>query len=111
MAETALAFLLAGIATVPAVLFVPRARQSPIFDRILWVGTWLLASVGAFALPRNLGPDSPLNAPLILQAPVLANFLGALLGAFALNLVLWLMDRMNPVEPADDDPEPPAQTD
>jgi hypothetical protein len=98
--------LLAGIAMVPAVLFIPRDRQSPWFDRILWLGTWLLAILGAYALPSFLGANSPLNVIILFETPIVSNGLGAIIGAFALNILLWLVDRSSPVDHDDTDPNP-----
>jgi hypothetical protein len=39
--------VVAGLVTPPFVLLMPRARQSPAFDRLLWVGAFIIAFLGA----------------------------------------------------------------
>jgi hypothetical protein len=93
--------VVAAIVTLPIVRFVPRVRQSPVFDRVLWGATWLLAFLGAWYTADNYG-GAPL-ATLALNdfAPVAggAITLGAIAGALSLNVLLWLMDRFTVFEP------------
>jgi len=94
--------VVAAIVTVPTVKFIPRARQSPLFDRVLWGATWLLAFLGAWYAIDNYVSGAPL-ATLALDAFARtagsARILGALAGALSLNVLLWLMDRFLAVEP------------
>jgi hypothetical protein len=102
---------LAMAATIPAVLFIPRKRQSQFFDRVLWGATWVLAIIGADALPDWIGNDSPLNSMMIAQIRIVSIGLGAILGALSINLLLWLIDRFSaPDIDADDVEDPDADT-
>lgn len=92
----------AAIVTVPIVKFTPRARQSPMFDRVLWGATWLLAFLGAWYAADNYVGGAPLTTlPLEEFARVAggAIIVGAVVGAVMLNALLWLMDRFFAVEP------------
>jgi len=88
--------VVAAIVTLPIVKFMPRARQSPAFDRVLWGATWLLAFLGAWYAADNFANGARL-ATLELgefaQTAGGAIIIGAAVGAFALNALLWLMDR------------------
>ena len=81
------------LVTIPAVLIIPRARQSPLFDRVLWVATWLLAFLCAWSAPGYIAADSALNNLVIADVTLIPTLLGAIVGALALNALLWLMDR------------------
>ena len=86
--------------TVPTIKFIPRARQSPIFDRVLWSATWLLAFLCAWYAVGQLKSDSPLASLELGAFAQTAGFpivIGALGGALSLNLVLWLIDRLIPL--------------
>ena len=94
--------VVAAIVTLPIVRFVPRARQSSAFDRVLWGATWLLAFLGAWYAVDNYIGGAPL-ATLALedfaQAAGGVIILGAIAGALSLNALLWLMDRFTVFEP------------
>lgn len=80
--------------------FIPRARASVLFDRLLWVATPIVAFlVGwvavAFASSTNL---AVLGRWSIAETPLLAALLGALVGALAVNVPLWLLDRYEPMD-------------
>ena len=81
------------LATAPAVLLIPRARQSPMFDRVLWLATWALAFLGAWNAPTYFAADSALNDLMIVDVAIVPTILGALVGALSINVLLWLLDR------------------
>ncbi len=82
------------LVTLPAVLLIPRARQSPTFDRVLWIGTALMAFLSAMFVLGNV--DVPeLNILVIGEVSVFPTLLGAAIGAFLLNGLLWLMDHFS----------------
>ncbi|MCI0476383.1 MAG: hypothetical protein L0Y55_09055 [Anaerolineales bacterium] len=92
--------LVALIVTVPTIKFIPRARQSPVFDRVLWGATWLLAFLCAWYAVGQLKSDAPLASlelDAFAQVAGASIILGALGGALSLNVVLWLIDRVNPL--------------
>jgi hypothetical protein len=81
------------LVTLPAVLLIPRARQSPTFDRVLWVGTAAFAFLSAWFVLGNIAANLPaLNSLVIGEVAVIPALVGAAVGAFALNGLLWLMD-------------------
>jgi len=91
--------VIAIVVTAPVVVFVPRARQSIWFDRVLWLGTLVLSFLaGGYAIGNFNDATSPLESVMIGDVPVLVAVVGAGAGALGLNLVLWLMDRFTPVE-------------
>ena len=92
----------AVLATLPAVLFIPRARQSPVFDRVLWGATWVLAFLGAWGAPSYIAADSALNQFVIADVTIIPTMLGAIVGALTVNVLLWLMDRFGGQSPEDD---------
>jgi len=102
--------ILCVIVTVPAVLFIPRARQSPLFDRVLWIATWVLALIGALVTPTYLIGNS-MDTWVVAQLPVLSTVLGAVAGALSINVLLWLLDRFerSPEESVFEEPEDPEQ--
>ena len=81
--------------TIPFVLFIPRQRQSPVFDRVLLGGTWLLSILGAFAAPSYITSDPAMSNLTIAQMPVIPTLIGAAAGALSINVLLWLMDRFS----------------
>jgi hypothetical protein len=100
--QFAIMAIVAAIVTVPTVKFIPRARQSPVFDRVLWGATWLLAFLGAwYAVDKYAGGAPLATLPLEEFARVAggAIVVGAVVGAIMLNALLWLMDRFMAVEP------------
>jgi len=93
------------LVTIPAVLLIPRARQSPTFDRVLWVGTAAFAFIAAWFVLGNLGSNlTALNDLVIGEVAVIPALAGAAVGAFALNGLLWLMDFSSRSH-LEDDPE------
>ena len=103
--------LVAAIVTLPTVRFIPRARQSPTFDRVLWGATWLLAFLGAWYVVGNLQSDSPLSTLKLEDFAQVAGgaiVVGAVAGALSLNALLWLMDRFIALE-ADETSESAAE--
>ena len=83
------------LVTVPSVLFIPRVRQSPLFDRVLWLATGVLAFLGAWNAPNYFAPDSALNNLVLGEVAIIPSLLGASVGALSINLLLWLMDRFS----------------
>ncbi len=81
------------LVAAPAILFIPRARQSPLFDRVLWLATWLLAFLGAWNAPNYFAADSSLNDWVIADVAIIPTMIGALVGALSVNVLLWLLDR------------------
>ena len=91
IAPLAVTALISLVVTLPAVLFIPRARQSSAFDRVLWVSTWFLAFLGAWYVLGNVNLPR-LNGVVIGEVPVIPTLIGAAAGALLLNGLLWLMD-------------------
>ena len=85
--------LVSAAVTIPAVLLIPRARQSPVFDRVLWIATWVLAFLGANGAPSYFEPGSSLNKFVIGDLAIVPGVTGAIVGALSINGLLWLMDR------------------
>lgn len=93
--------LVSALFTIPTVLLVPRARTSPVFDRFLWLATWLIAFLCAWLAIgySGYGTLEPVTDPAdIGQLPLIPIAVGAVAGAVLLNAVLWLMDRLAPPE-------------
>jgi hypothetical protein len=95
---------LAALVTIPAVLFIPRQHQSPWFDRVLWGATWALAILGAYIAPSYIASAPPWDAFIIAQMSVIPTVIGAVAGAFSINILLWLMDRFSSPSAEDDPP-------
>jgi hypothetical protein len=92
--------LVALVVTVLTVKLIPRARQSRWFDRVLFGATWLLAFVCAWYATDQIKTEAPLatiGLDGFVRAAGVPVAIGALGGALALNLVLWLMDRVMPI--------------
>ncbi|MGB8646299.1 MAG: hypothetical protein WCF84_13765 [Anaerolineae bacterium] len=85
--------VLSIIITPIVVLLIPRARRSPAFDRLLWGATLFVAFLGGWYAFGIADPDHPLSGVVIAGIPVLSVAIGALVGAMAVNLPLWLLDR------------------
>jgi hypothetical protein len=83
--------------TVPAVLLIPRARQSPMFDRVLWGATWLLGFLSAWAAPNFFQADT-LNNIVIGDVNLIPAVISATVGVLSINGVLWALDRLSPPE-------------
>jgi hypothetical protein len=88
--------IVAVVFAVPIVLLIPRQRKSPLFDRVLWGGTWFLAILGAFAAPSYFGDIASLNSFVVAEMPMIPTLIGAAVGALSINVLLWLMDRFSP---------------
>jgi hypothetical protein len=88
------------LVTLPAVLLIPRARQSPVFDRVLWLGTWFLAFLSASFVQGNINLPA-LNVLVIGEVSAIPTLIGAAVGAFGLNGLLWLMDSSSRAQMAD----------
>ncbi len=96
--------IVALILTVPVVRFIPRARQSTLFDAVLWLATWLLAFFTASSAPSYFSADSALMNFQISQVAVIPTLIGAAVGALLVNVPLWIIDRLSaPI--VDDEPE------
>jgi hypothetical protein len=74
-------------------LLIPRARQSPTFDRVLWFATCALAFLGAWLAPSYVPTDWSLNSFVIGDLVLVPAVIGAVAGALSINGLLWLMDR------------------
>ena len=101
--------LVSAGATFPSVLLVPRARQSHSFDRILWGATFLLACIGAWGAPGFVPANLPLSNLIIADLSIAQVLVGALTGALSLNVLLWILDRLE--RPASDDDQSDEQPD
>ncbi len=86
-----------AVLTVPAVLLIPRARQSPVFDRVLWGATWLLGFLSAWAAPNFFQADE-LNTIVIGDVNLIPAVISAAAGVLSINVVLWALDRLSPPE-------------
>ena len=93
--------LVSAIVTIPIVIFVPRARQSSTFDRILWGATFLLAFIGAWGAPGFVPTNLPLSNVMISDLSIVQTIVGALAGALSINVLLWVLDRFE--RPTSDD--------
>jgi hypothetical protein len=107
--------IVAVLVTIPIVVLLPRARASTNFDRLLWAATAVVGFLIAWVAVGMAKNASSLDAFVIGETPVLAVVIGALSGALALNLPLWLADRFEAgkIEPGLDEFEeliPPAGT-
>ncbi len=85
--------VVALLVAVPVVLLIPRARTSPAFDRLLWAATVVVGFLVAWIAVAMAKNASILDVFVIADTPVLPVIIGALGGAFALNLPLWFQDR------------------
>lgn len=75
----------------PLPLLVPRARQSPIFNRLLLAATGVISFLGAWLGIAQLGTLGP--SVTVSGIPVLPIFIGAAAAAIVLNAILWVVDR------------------
>ncbi len=101
-------FVVALVITVPVMLLFRHARQSPVFDRILWVATWGIAFVGGWLGIGYLGGNPNLGALsnlIVGELPIVPVVLGAVGGVLVLHLILWVMDHLERpvIEEEDDD--------
>ena len=89
----------AVIVTVPILLLVPRARRSPIFDTLLWLATIVVAFLVVWLTVVFASQNERLNFLdqfQIAGLPIAVILLGAAVGAFGLNLPMWVADRNAP---------------
>lgn len=107
MSEFIIVAVIALAVTFPAVVFIPRARQSPAFDRVLWGATWLVSILGAYAAPSYL-TDAALNGWQLGQVAVIPTLIGAAAGALSINAALVLLDRFS--SPFEEGQDPGAWT-
>ncbi len=102
---------IAVVVTLPAVLLIPKARQSPLFDRFLWAGTWAMAFLGAWYALGNIVPSlASVNILVVYDVAIIPALIGAAVSAFFLNGLLWTMDRFGSA-PLDDYPDDAETTD
>lgn len=94
VAQLVVTIVIAILVTLPAVLLIPRARQSPMFDRVLWIGTWFLAFIAEWFVLGNVNAPG-LNGMVIGEVSVIPALIGAAVGALLLNGLLWGMDRFS----------------
>lgn len=102
--QSAVIAVIALAVTIPTVSLIPRARQSAAFDRLLWVGTFVIAFLGSWAALGYIGPESSLaalNSVVFADTRILTVLVGALASALFLNMILWIMDRFS--QPSIDD--------
>ena len=104
----------AVVTAVPVVLLIPRVRTSPLFNGLLWVATPVSGFLVAWVAVAMAGQAQVLDNVILLDTPVLPAVGGALAGALAVNLPLWLLDLfdrdgeeelMEEEEPADEPEE------
>jgi hypothetical protein len=86
---------ISALVTFLAIRFIPRDRQSPLFDWVLLGGTWLLAFFGALSAPNYIPANSPLNDYVIAGIRWIPLLIGAAVGALSINILLWLIDRFS----------------
>jgi hypothetical protein len=93
-AQLLIMIVIAIVVTLPAVWLIPKARQSPMFDRFLWAGTWAMAFLGAWYALGNLTSNlASVNVWVIGDVAVIPALIGAAVSAVFLNGLLWTMDR------------------
>lgn len=85
-----------AVLTIPAVLLIPRARQSRAFDLFLWIATWVIGFLGGWAaIGYSVTPDSGSTPRLLIEdVPLLNIALGTAAGIVFLHVVLFFMDRL-----------------
>lgn len=100
--------VIAAVIAPPAVLLIPHARQSPTFSRLLWLGTFIIAFLGGWL---GLGYSSSEWATqvnwIVGDTPVFPILVGEVAAVLALNVILWVLDRLDRpgeeiVEPSDE---------
>ena len=98
-------FALAALLTPPFILFIPHARQSIVFDRLLVISTFVIALLGEWlALSQWVEGYPDFRVGDVALTPMLA---GAIGGIVILNLVLALLDRLDRPEVPLDNENPP----
>jgi hypothetical protein len=84
--------VVASLVTIPIVLLIPRARTSPVFDRLLWAATLVVGFLAAWVTVAMAKDAGTLNAVAVGDTAILPVIIGALGSALVLNLPLWLAD-------------------
>ncbi len=97
--------IVACLATPLPVLLIPRERQSPVFDTVLWIATIVVAFLTGWLAVVWSADSLPALASLLVVSgvPVLAALLGAIGGALVVNLPLWFLDHFDRREMASED--------
>ena len=90
-----------AIITPIIILLIPRARRSTLFDTLLWVATLVVAILGGWYAFGMADAGEPLGGLAIAEIPIVPVAIGALVGAMAVNLPLWLLDRFEHPAEAD----------
>ncbi len=102
--------VIAVVISVPTVLLIPHARQSPVFNRLLWIATFAIAFLGGW-LGLGYADSSWASAMTFTVAdiPVFPVIVGEVGSVIALNLLLLLLDLFDrpPEEAGQIDDEPP----
>jgi hypothetical protein len=83
------------VVTVPVVLLIPRVRTSPTFDLLLWVATLVVGFLAAWVAVVIARDSHIWDTLVIADTPALPSLAGAVGGALALNVPLWLLDRFD----------------
>ncbi len=96
-----LLIVVAGLVTPPPIVLIRRARQSATFDRLLWVGTYLIAVLGGWLAPAYIG--DPVPSVAIGGVSLLPIVIGSLAGVLALHLILFFLDWVERPEENEDD--------
>lgn len=97
--------VVALVVTAPVVLLIPRARTSPGFNLLLWAATLIVGFLLAWVVVAMAGDAGTLSAPAIGDTPLVPALIGALGGALAINVPLWLADRVGGAPAVEDDEE------
>lgn len=87
-------FVLALLASVFALLVFSHARRAVWFEAVLWLGTLLVAPLGAIlgiAAANQFPVLRESSSVLLLETPLVPTALGALGGALVVNVPLRLM--------------------
>lgn len=93
--------LVALIAAVVTIVFVPRQKRAQPFELVIWGATWLVAGLTAWLANGAVVSFAPLKALALVpiaDIPVLPLVLGAFGGALVLTVPLWLMDHFGRAE-------------
>lgn len=96
--------------TAPVILVIPRARTSPAFDLLLWAATFVVGFLLAWVAVGMARAAGSLLTPAVGDTPILPALIAALAGALAINVPLWLADRVGG-RPIDDYDEPEVEPD
>ncbi len=83
----------AAVVSPIIILLIPRARRSTSFDLLLWLGTPVVAFLAAWYAYGSTDAANPPGGLVVAGTPLLPVVAGALGGALAVNVPLWLLDR------------------